>query len=363
MKRIGYIYEEIYEIDNIKNAIRKASEGKKDHKYASIVLNNEDFYALKIQKMLKDMSYNPSEPKAKIIIDASSGKIREIYKPNFYPDQIIHWALMLKIEPIIMKGMYKYSAGSVPNRGTSYGQKTVRKWIDNDKKYTKYCFKMDIRKFYPSINNEILKDLFKRKIKDKKCLWLIDKIIGNANGQRIGYYTSQWFANFFLEGLDHYIKEELGVKYYIRYVDDLVMFGNNKKKLHKVRKAIEKYCNNLELEIKGNWQVFRVDKRDVDFLGFRFYRDRTTLRRRNSLRIKRRVNRIVKKGFLNEKDALAIISYWGWIKRTDSYTYYNKYIKNKVPIKLARKVISDNAKIRNDKERGINSKRYYASRL
>ena len=79
MKRVGYIYEEIYEIDNIKNAIRKASEGKKDHKYVSIILNNEDFYALKIQKMLKDMSYNPSEPKAKIIIDSSSGKIRERY--------------------------------------------------------------------------------------------------------------------------------------------------------------------------------------------------------------------------------------------------------------------------------------------
>src|SRR5699024_3392330 len=129
-------------------------------------------------------------------------------------------------------------------------------------------------KFYPSIDNEILKRMLRKKIKDPHCLWLIDIIIDSNDGQPIGYYTSQWFANFFLEELDHLIKEEFEVKYYIRYVDDLVLFGSNKKKLHKVRKSIETYLNSIKLNVKGSWQVFRVDKRDVDFLGLRFYRNK-----------------------------------------------------------------------------------------
>lgn len=363
MKRIGNIYERIYDIENIKLAIIKASNGKRTHKHVAPILESPNYYAGKVQKLLMDKTYIPAKPKIKTIQDASSGKIREIFKPNFYPDQIIHWALMLQLEPIIMKGMYEYTCGSVPNRGTSYGQKMIRLWLDNDRKHTKYCLKMDVTKFYPSIDNELLKKAFRRKIKDKDCLWLIDSIIDINQGQPIGFFTSQWFANFFLEGLDHYIKEELGIKYYVRYVDDLVMFGNNKKKLHKARKAIIEYCDSLKLNIKESWQVFRVDKRDVDFLGMRFYRNRTTLRSRNSLRIRRRAVKISKKGYLNEKDASAIISYWGWMKRSDSYGYYHKYIKPHVTIKQARKVVSVNAKIRANNERGVTPQRPYAPRI
>src|SRR5690606_12549309 len=132
----------------------------------------------------------------------------------------------------------------------------LRKWLDNDTKNTKYCLKMDVKKFYPSINNAILKRMFRNKIKGKNCLWLIDTIIDSNEGQPIGYYTSQWFANFFLEELDHLIKEKLGVKYYIRYVDDLVLLGPNKKKLHKVRNVVEQYLHSIGLRIKENWQVF-----------------------------------------------------------------------------------------------------------
>lgn len=362
MKRIGNIYEKIYDVDNIKLAIRKASEGKANHKHVAPILENTNHYALKIHCMLKDKSYEPNKPKIKTIQDASSGKIREILKPNFYPDQIIHWALMLQIESVIMKGMYEYNCGSVPKRGTSYGQKIVRKWLDNDIKHTKYCLKMDVTKFYPSIDNELLKESFSKKIKDKDCLWLINTIISGNQGQPIGYYTSQWFANFYLEGLDHYIKEILGVKYYIRYVDDLIMFGNNKRKLHKVRKEVAEYCEDIKLSIKDNWQVFPVNKRDVDFLGIRFYRNKTTLRRRNALRIRRRVAKISKKGYLNEKDASAVISYWGWLKRTDSYRYYQKHVKPKASIKEARKVVSVNAKIRENNNRGVTPQRPYTSR-
>lgn len=348
MKRIGYIYSKIYSLDNIKNAIKKASLGKRNQRNVKKILENTDYYAQQIQDILINKTYVPSQPRVKEIQDSSSGKRRTIFKPNFYPDQIIHRALILQIEPIIMRGMYIYSCGSVPNRGTSYGQKIVRRWLDRDRKNTKYCLKMDIKKYYPSINNNVLKKMFRRKIKDRDCLWLIDSIVDNNNGQPIGYYTSQWFANFFLQGLDHYIKETLRVKYYVRYVDDLVLFGSNKKRLHQVRRNIEMYLNSIDLTLKGDWQVFRINCRAIDFLGLRFFRNKTILRKRNALKIKRRVNKIRKKGRLGVKDASALLSYWGWIKRTDSFLFYHRYVKPYVSIKIARKVVSKNAKLRNN---------------
>ncbi len=328
-------------------AIMQSSLGKRKQKRVKEILDNMDFYAKEIRTMLMNKTYIPSPYTVKTIQDGSSGKIRTICKPKYYPDQIIHWALMLQLQPIIMKGMYEYSCGSVPGRGTSYGQKTLRKWLDKDYKNTKWCFKMDISKFYPSVDNEILKSAFRQKVKDKDCLRLIDSIVDSSQGLPIGNYTSQWFSNFFLQGLDHYIKEELGVKYYIRYVDDLVLLGSNKKKLHAARKSIDEYLNGINLTMKGDWQVFKVNDRAIDFLGFRFFRNKTILRKRNALRIRRRMRKIQKKGDLSYEDACAVISYWGWIKRSDSYNFYHKDVKPIVSVGYAKKVVSDYAKANN----------------
>ena len=149
---------------------------------------------------------------------------------------------------------------------------------------------------------------------------------------------------FLLQDLDHLIKEKLGVKYYIRYVDDLVMLGSNKRKLHKVRLAIAEYLKTIDLQLKDNWQVFKVSKRPIDFLGFKFYYGKTILRKKTALRIRRRINKISKKQELNYKDACAVISYWGWIKRSNSYNLYNKYVKEKVSLRKARKVVSMHGK-------------------
>ena len=137
----------------------------------------------------------------------------------------------------------------------------------------------------------------------------------------------QWFANYYLQDLDHYIKEELKVKYYIRYMDDMVLFSNNKKELRKCKYAIDEFLAREHLRIKENWQLFKTDSRPIDFLGYRFYRGYTTLRRSNFLRIKRRIKKISKKEELNFKDACAIMSYNGWIIHSDSYNYTQKYLK------------------------------------
>jgi RNA-directed DNA polymerase len=345
MKRIGYIYEKICDIENIKTAIRKSSIGKRNRQYVLEITTNIDYYAEKIQKLLQEKSYIPSPYKIKVIKDGSTQKERKIFKPEYYPDQIIHWALMLQLHELFLKGMYTYTCGGVLGRGTSYGQKTLRKWIDKDKVNTKYCLKMDISKYYSSINKEILKQKIANIIKDKNCLWLIDIIIDSCEkGVPIGNYTSQWFSNYFLQELDYFIKCDLGAKYYIRYVDDLIIMGSNKKALHKMRKKIEIYLNSIDLKLNKNWQVFPLSKRAIDFLGIRFYKNKTTLRRRNSLRIRRRMKKISLKENMNYQDACAIVSYWGWIKRTDSYSFYSSFKNKKINVKRAKRTISKYAR-------------------
>lgn len=345
MKRIGNIYEKICDIDNIILAIKNASKGKKKRKKVAIVNENIEKYANIIQGILINKEYIPNPYETMTIREGSNKKERVIFKPEFYPDQIIHWALMQQIESILSRGLYYYNCACIKGRGISHGMKYIKKILVEDKKYTKYCLKIDIKKFYPSIDKDILKFKFTKIIKDKDTLSLINKIIdSNEIGLPIGNYTSQWFANFFLQDLDHFIKEKLKIKHYIRYMDDMVLFSNNKRNLHKVKEALDTYLSKENLKIKENWQVFKVDSRPLDFLGYRFYRGYTTLRRSNFLRIRRRMKKIYKKTELNFKDSSAVMSYYGWIKHCDSYNYNQKNMKPYVDIYKCKEVIRNESR-------------------
>ena len=350
MKRVGYVFEKIIEIDNIKKAIVNASKRKTNRRNVQKVLNNIDFYAKQIQTMLVNDTYVPCKYIEQKIKDGANKKERIIFKPSFYPDQCIHWAIMLQLESLLERGMYKYCCASVKGRGVHYGQRYVKK-ILKDVKGSKYCLQLDIRHFYPSIDKNKLKEKFIRIIKDPKLLNLIFKIIDSAeDGLPIGNYTSQWFANFYLQDLDHFIKEKLHVKYYIRYMDDIVLFSSNKRKLRYIKEEIEKFLTNEGLELKNNWKLFLTDSRPLDFLGFRFYRDHITLRRRNALRIKRRVKKIKRRfelyGHIRLQDASAMVSYFGWIKNSNSYHYYIKNIQKYITLKQCKEVIRNESNFR-----------------
>lgn len=345
MKRKGNIFEKITELSNIESAIYNASKGKTKRKNVEKILDSPTYYALLIQKMLKEKTYTPSPYIEMKIMDGSRKKERIIYKPQFYPDQIIHWCIMQIIEPLLLRGMYDLNCASIKGRGIHRGMKYLKKILVQDRKYTKYCLKLDIKKFYPSIDKEILKKKFTRIIKDKDLLGLLNKIVDSSTeGVPIGNYTSQWFANYYLQDLDHYIKEELKVKYYIRYMDDMVLFSNNKKELRKCKYAIDEFLAKQHLKIKENWQLFKTESRPIDFLGYRFYRGYTTLRRCNFLRIKRRIKKISKKDKISFKDATAIMSYNGWITHANSYNYTQKYIKPYVNFKKIKEVIRNESR-------------------
>lgn len=180
MKRKGNIYALIIEKENIKKAILNASKGKKDRKSVKKIIDNIDYYVDEIHNMLKNQTYKPSPYIEMKIHDGTRKKERIIYKPRFYPDQCIHWALMLQIENLLMRGMYEFCCASIKNRGIHYASNHIKKILVRDRKNTKYCLKLDVKKFYPSIDKEILKHKFMKIIKERETLELINAIIDSS---------------------------------------------------------------------------------------------------------------------------------------------------------------------------------------
>lgn len=181
MKRKGNIYPKICEPENVRRAILNAAKGKKNRVNVQKVIMNLDVAVEKMQKMLVNNQYVPSPYQEKKIQDGVRKKERIIYKPRFFPDQVVHWCLMQQIEGILKKGMYYYCCASVKNRGILYGAKYIKRILVDDRKNTKYCLKLDIKKFYPSIDKEVLKKKFRKKIKCRDTLNLIDIIIDSSD--------------------------------------------------------------------------------------------------------------------------------------------------------------------------------------
>lgn len=295
------------------------------------------------------------------VYDTANCKYRDIASTSVL-SQIYHWIFVLACEDIFVKQIYVHQCASIPNRGGTYGRKFVKRWIETDYKDTKYCLKIDFKKCYQHIKPDLVMKLLKEKIRDRKVLWLAETILYSYDdGLPIGSVTSQWFCNFVISYICHYIKEELHVKYCIFYMDDCCLFGRNKKELHRIKRKLDEYCAKFGLEIKENWQVFRVDYidkkhsdmhenpihkgRPVDFMGYKFYRDHIEIRKKTSLRIRRKYNKASKKirrhKKLSYKLCAGCLSYLGNVKHTNSYKFAQKHIAEKVNIKILKEVVAN----------------------
>lgn len=340
MKSYSGLFDHMLLDSSLTIAFNGASIGKRDRfdvKRVFLRLNKEkeNLYNILVNEELKLVQH----PTRKIN-EASCGKIRDIIKPHYRYEQVVHHLVVNKLKPIILHGFYEYSCGSIPNRGCHFGKKHVERWVNLYNKDTQiYVLKMDIRHFFENIDHDILKDKLREVIHDEKFLRLTYKIIDSHEiGLPLGYYTSQWFANFYLKKFDHMVKEVLGAPHYIRYMDDMVIISDNKAQLHFIRMMISKYLEEyLHVELKDNWQVFpladsREDKsgRCIDFMGFKFYRNCTTLRKSILKRFRGRVLRASNKPRFTWHDATSIISYMGWVKHADVYQYFNSYILPKI---------------------------------
>lgn len=271
---------------------------------------------LQIQHELLNHTYTTSDYEVFIKYEP---KRREIYKLPFR-DRVVHWAIMLVVEPIWVANFTRDTYACVKGRGIHACLHKLQHDLRNDPTGTAFCFQMDVRKFYPSIIHEILKQVVRKKIKDGEVLWLLDGIIDSADGVPIGNYLSQFFANLYLSELDHLIKEDLHIRYYYRYADDIVVLAATKEELKGVQTYINHYLNaERSLTIKSNFQIFPVDSRGIDFVGYVSFHTHTLLRKSIKQNFCREVAKLNKRNDITEKEYKQRVCSWvGWAKHCNA---------------------------------------------
>jgi len=235
LRRYGNLYSRICDVENLRLAHARARRGKSYYTEVKMVDANPDRYLLEIQRQLLNRTYRTSRYKIFIINDG--GKEREIYKLPYYPDRIVHHAVMNVIKPTLLNTFIHNTYAAIEGRGIHAALKMLHSFM-RDRDGSQYCLKLDVAKFFPSVDHTILKQLLRRKFKDPELLWLLDEIIDSIPGGKglpIGNYTSQYLANFYLTYFDHWLKEEKGIKYYLRYMDDMVILHGDKSFLHQLR--------------------------------------------------------------------------------------------------------------------------------
>jgi hypothetical protein len=317
-------------MDNILAAHSNAKRGKMHYQEVQDVEASRDNHMRQLQIMLETKTFKTSEYCT--FTKTDSGKPRKIYKLPYFPDRIVHHCIMQVLEPIWKKTFIADTYSSIKDRGIHKGVKRIKNAL-MDIENTQYCLKLDIRKFYPSINHDILKSLIRRKIKDKDVLSLLDEIIDSAEGVPIGNYLSQYFGNLYLTYFDHWLKETKHCKYLFRYCDDIVILHSSKQYLSQLKAELELYLSiNLKLSLKSNWQVFPVDARGIDFLGYRFFHHYILLRKSIAIKFKQRI-RYIKTHWrdLPPSEILnSVMSYYGWLGYANCNNLTKSYINQEI---------------------------------
>lgn len=337
----------------------------------------------------KDPDYRPCEDNVHEIIDGANHKPREIEKPKFFPEQILHHMLIEPFKPVLLDGLYEQVYGCLPpitkempdgkvkvikKFGPHAAIKKLQKWVQIGKKV--YVCETDIHHAYGSVHIPTLALLMERVIRDREWLRLTyqflhyqpaDSDCVDLCGLILGHYTSPWFFNFYLKQFDHFAAQQDGVKY-LRFADNIFLVGTNKRKVHKALDAIREYLRQeLKLELNGSTQVYRfeyADKRGrvrgraVNALGAVIHHNRVTLRKSILMRMRRKSLRIGRKTKRTWHDGASMFARMSWIRWTDTYRYYAKYIKPNINTRQlkakVRKHSRDSRAITEERRRIIN---------
>ncbi|MDY0246377.1 MAG: reverse transcriptase domain-containing protein [Methanosarcina mazei] len=308
-------------MENIVSAYENAKRGKTHYQDVTKIEKDREVYLRRVRDMLISHSYRSSEYRTFTICE--NGKERLVADIPFYPDRIIHWAVMQVIETIILNNLIDQTYAAIPGRGAHQALTKLDSYLKDEK--VTYCLKTDVRKFFPSIDKNILKSKLRTKIKDRDVLWLLNSIIDQypLPGIPIGNYTSQYFANFYLSEIDHIMKERYKCHYYLRYMDDIIILGYSKQWLHKMQFILDTEFQLIGLTMKCNWQIFPIEARGIDFLGYRTFKEFRLLRKNTKRRLKRTVSEVLAdiklSGGLNTHNRGRIASYNGVLSWCDSY--------------------------------------------
>jgi len=308
MKRIGNIFDQICNPENLYLAYTKAKRGKGKRYGTRLFEKNLEANLAQLHQELLAGTYRTSEYSVFTIHDP---KEREVYRLPFR-DRVVHHAIMNVLEDIWVSIFIQNSYSCIKGRGIHGAVRHLKRDL-RDMTGTKYCLKLDIRKFYPSIDHDVLKSIIRRKIKDVRLLALLDGIIDSAPGVPIGNYLSQFFANLYLSYFDHWLKEEKRVKYYYRYADDIVILSHDKAHLRELFVEIDTYLRDkLKLKIKGNYQIFPVDARGIDFVGYVFRHTHVLMRKSNKKSLCRKAAKLNKLNLPEKVRRHLLASHFGW---------------------------------------------------
>ncbi len=312
MKRYGNLWGAICERSNLELAADLALKGKKINKEVREFLANRAALLDDLQASLINETYHFSPLRHFIVYEP---KKREIYHPPFYPDKIIHHALMNVVKPLIIEKFTTDTYGSIKGRGVTLASERLKKVLKNNP--DSYYMQIDCQKYYQSIDHNICKDAIRRVIKCPQTLRLIDSLIDvHDEGLAIGVFPSQYFANLVLARFDHWVKEEMRVPHYFRYMDDIVLVLPDKASAHNALSEIKKQMSDLKLTIKNNSRIAPVEC-GIDFLGYKFYPTHTLLRKRIKESMQRTVRKLVKKEVSDEVFKRKTAAHFGWCKHAN----------------------------------------------
>lgn len=332
MKRYGNLFDKVISIENLRLADERARKGKRHSYGVRLHDRNREANLQALHEQLKNGTFKTS---AYSTFKIHEPKERTIYRLPYYPDRIVHHAIMNVLEPIWLSVFTADTYSCIKGRGIHAAARKLRKTLDKDRDGCKYCMKIDIKKFYPSVDHGVMKTIVRKKIKDARLLHLLDGIIDSAPGLPIGNYLSQYLANLVLTYFDHWAKEVKGVRHYFRYADDIVVLNSDKAKLRALLSDFTKrLADTVKLKVKDNKQIFPVavhhgDRhgRGIDFLGFVTFLNETRLRKRIKSHFCKALSKFAKGGTDAESLKHAFASWLGWCKFCDSKNLINKLIK------------------------------------
>lgn len=306
MKRHGNLWSQITEFENLLIAAKKSQRGKR---YQQNVLQFNDRLGeelMQLQTELETKTYQPGEYRTFEIVEPK----RRMISAAPYRDRVVHHALCNVIAPIFER---TFISDSYANREGFGTHRALRRFTEFARS-NRYVLQCDIRKYFPSIDHETLKTMLRRKIKCADTIWLIETIIDASNEQEpvehvfagdnlfisaerrrglpIGNLTSQFFANAYLNGFDHFVKERIKARNYVRYVDDFALFSDDREFLSEARLAIEEHLVGLRLKIHPVKSQLFETRRGANFVGFRVMPDRIRVRSENLRRARRRLKKL-----------------------------------------------------------------------
>ena len=329
-KTIRNQFDKYLTYEKLMEAHNKTKKGKGLRKETILFNLKQEEYIMWLYKQLKNKTYKHGGYTEFYVTEP---KVRKIEKSR-YIDRIIHrWVVDNFLEPAFVSQFITTSYACLKGRGMHRAAIYVQKTMQHCKRIWNeyYILKMDIAKYFDNINKNILLKILERKIKDNNLLWIIKEILfaqKREKGLEIGNYTSQMFANIYLNEVDQYIKHQLKVKYYCRYLDDSIVIVRTKKEAKEILEKIKKFLKeNLELELNKKTQIFK-EKQGVNFCGYKINEHRMKLRDKGKRKLKKKVKYLkneIRKGKINSKEAKKYLAgHLGYIKYANTKNLLEK---------------------------------------